>query len=173
MSTAILYLIASYLNFFLFINSNLHIQFMLYLQLSKHFAKDILPICFKKRKNEQSHLLICWNAQFLAHHNGVMCFLSSGTIVILTMLKMAINPAVAATISHVKAAGKRTPTCTPKKLQNNRFLMQRSSRATSNPSNKACQEITSSEVYLVLYITFYSRMHSYHAQISIAIGGKM
>lgn len=89
------------------------------------------------------------------------------------MLKMAINP-VAATISHVKAAGKRTPTCTPKKLQNNRFLMQRSSRAPSNPSNKACQEITSSEVYLVLYIVvFYSRMHSYHAQISIAIGGKM
>lgn len=90
------------------------------------------------------------------------------------MLKMAINPAVAATISHVKAAGKRIPTCTPKKLRNNRFLMQRSSRATSNPSNKACQEITSSKVYLVLYIiAFYSRMHSYHAQISIAIGGKM
>lgn len=45
--------------FFIFINSNLHTQFMLYLQLSKHFAKDIFPICFKKRKNEQSHLLIC------------------------------------------------------------------------------------------------------------------
>lgn len=56
--------------------------------------------------------------QFLAHHNGMMYFLSSGSIVILTILRMVIKQAITATILHVEAAGKRTPTCTLKMLQN-------------------------------------------------------
>jgi len=56
--------------------------------------------------------------QFLAHHNGMMCSLSSGSIVVLTILKMAIKQVIIATILHFETAEEKTPTCTLQMLQN-------------------------------------------------------
>lgn len=85
---------------------------------SQSTLQKIFPHLLRKRERMNNPIYSFAKIQFLAHHDGMMYSLSSGSIVMLTILKMVIKHAITATILHVEAAGKRTPTCPRKILQN-------------------------------------------------------